>query len=179
MWNTHMVELFVSRGASLHHGNPVAWGFIQKIRPVLGLLKRHHAEQPELIKQANIALRWAVAEMERRYQLLAEMRVRDITAFNRKVTKLRGEADGAEADGNALVFNVGFSDPKRFELPKGIKAELADRGAKITLTGSDKEVIGEACAQMRAIRPPEPYKGKGIRMEGERVRRKVGKTGVA
>ncbi len=96
-----------------------------------------------------------------------------------RVLVIEGVGYRAEAEGQKLTFNVGFSNPKPYVLPKGVSVELADRGAKLTLKGIDKEVIGQVCAQIRAIRPPEPYKGKGIRFEGERVRRKVGKAGVA
>ena len=96
-----------------------------------------------------------------------------------RVMVIEGVGYRAELDGSTLIFNVGYSNPKPFELPKGIKVELADRGAKLTFTGIDKELIGQVCAKVRAIRPPEPYKGKGIRLIDEHVRRKVGKAGVA
>jgi large subunit ribosomal protein L6 len=95
-----------------------------------------------------------------------------------RVLVIEGVGYRAEANGQMLTFNVGHSNPKPYELPKGISVVLEDRGAKLTLKGIDKEEIGRVCAQIRAIRPPEPYKGKGIRLQGERVRRKVGKAGV-
>lgn len=110
--------------------------------------------------------------------LVQNMVVGVSTGYTR-VLVIEGVGYRAEAEGQRLTFNVGFSDPKFYELPKGISVELADRGAKLTLKGIDKEVIGQVCAQIRAIRPPEPYKGKGIRLQDERVRRKVGKAGVA
>ncbi|MFC1482305.1 50S ribosomal protein L6 [Myxococcota bacterium] len=95
-----------------------------------------------------------------------------------RVLVIEGVGYRAESEGNVLTFNVGYSKPVRYELPSGIKAELTERGARIALTGIDKETIGRASAQIRAIRPPEPYKGKGIRRLGEHIRRKVGKAGV-
>lgn len=109
---------------------------------------------------------------------LVQNMVIGVSAGYTRVLVIEGVGYRAEAEGQKLTFNVGYSNPVPFELPKGISVELADRGAKITLKGIDKEVIGQVCAQIRAIRPPEPYKGKGIRFEGERVRRKVGKAGV-
>ena len=95
-----------------------------------------------------------------------------------RVMLIEGVGYRAEPEGNKLLFNVGYSKPVPFELPEGIKVEIADRGAKLTFTGIDKEQIGQMCAQIRAIRPPEPYKGKGIKYSDERIRRKVGKTGA-
>ena len=95
-----------------------------------------------------------------------------------RVMLIEGVGYRAELEGKDLVFNVGYSNPVRYPLPEGIQVELADRGAKLTFTGIDKELIGQVCAQVRAIRPPEPYKGKGIRLADERIRRKVGKAGV-
>jgi large subunit ribosomal protein L6 len=109
---------------------------------------------------------------------LVQNMVIGVSAGYTRVLVIEGVGYRAEAEGQKLTFNVGYSNPVPFELPKGISAELTDRGAKITLKGINKEEIGQICAQIRAIRPPEPYKGKGIRFEGERIRRKVGKAGV-
>lgn len=110
---------------------------------------------------------------------LVQNMVTGVSTGYTRVLVIEGVGYRAEAEGQKLTFNVGHSKPMPYVLPKGISAELADRGAKITLKGIDKEEIGQVCAQIRAIRPPEPYKGKGIRFQGERVRRKVGKAGVA
>lgn len=109
---------------------------------------------------------------------LLQNMVTGVTEGYTQVMLIEGVGYRAEEDGRQLVFNVGYSNPVRFDLPEGIQVELADRGAKLTLKAIDKELIGQACAKIRAIRPPEPYKGKGIRLAGERVRRKVGKAGV-
>lgn len=109
---------------------------------------------------------------------LLQNMVTGVTEGYTQVMLIEGVGYRAEQDGEQLVFNVGYSNPVRFDLPDGIQVELADRGAKLTVTAIDKELIGQTCAKIRAIRPPEPYKGKGIRLAGERVRRKVGKAGV-
>jgi large subunit ribosomal protein L6 len=83
----------------------------------------------------------------------------------------------AEAKGNALVLNVGYSNPVQFSLPEGISASV-DRNTIIKLSGIDKEKLGRTAAAIRKIRPPEPYKGKGIKYAEERIRRKAGKAGV-
>ena len=83
----------------------------------------------------------------------------------------------AMSKGNAIEIHVGFSHSVEFKLPEGIVAEV-DKSNRITITGIDKEKVGQTAADIRAIRPPEPYKGKGIMYVGEKIRRKAGKTGV-
>lgn len=84
----------------------------------------------------------------------------------------------ANLAGKTLTLNVGFSDPVEFSLPEGISADV-DKDNKITISGIDKELVGLTAARIRAIRKPEPYKGKGIRYIDERIVRKVGKAGAA
>jgi large subunit ribosomal protein L6 len=83
----------------------------------------------------------------------------------------------AETKGNAIVLNVGYSNPVQFDLPEGVNASV-DRNTIIKLSGIDKEKLGRTAAAIRKIRPPEPYKGKGIKYAEERIRRKAGKAGV-
>jgi len=87
-------------------------------------------------------------------------------------------ASGCALDGTTLVLNVGYSHPIRMVPPDGI-AYLVEGTTKVAVTGFDKQLVGEEAARIRRTRPPEPYKGKGIRYEGEQVRRKAGKTGKA
>ena len=77
--------------------------------------------------------------------------------------------------GSAVELALGFSHPVIVDLPKGIEAKV--EGQKLTISGIDKEQVGELAARIRRLRKPEPYKGKGIRYENEQVRRKVGKSG--
>jgi len=83
----------------------------------------------------------------------------------------------AMSRGNTLEIHAGYSHPVEFRLPDGISAEV-DKNNRITIRGIDKEKVGQAAADIRAIRPPEPYKGKGIQYAGERIRRKAGKAGA-
>jgi len=78
--------------------------------------------------------------------------------------------------GNTLNMEVGFSHPVRFELPKGIEAKIEKQ--VVTLSGIDKQLVGETAARIRRIKPPEPYKGKGIKYTDEVIRRKAGKAAV-
>jgi len=82
-------------------------------------------------------------------------------------------------DGKKLDFNLGYSHPVEMTLPEGVTAAVEERGTKIKVTGIDKQVLGQVLANIKALRLPEPYKGKGIRFVGEQIRRKVGKTGAA
>ena len=83
----------------------------------------------------------------------------------------------AETRGNTIVLNVGYSNPIQFDLPEGVSASV-DRNTVIKLSGIDKEKLGRTAAAIRKIRPPEPYKGKGIKYAEERIRRKAGKAGA-
>lgn len=97
--------------------------------------------------------------------------------FTRRL-QVEGVGYRAELSGKNLVLNVGKSHPVEFSPPsKEISFEVEERGKLIIVSGVDKQQLGELCAQIRKSRPPEPYKGKGIRYEGEYVRRKAGKAG--
>lgn len=95
--------------------------------------------------------------------------------FERRL-ELIGVGYRAQKQGSKLVLNVGYSHPVEFEAENGLEIEVPTN-TKITIKGTDKERVGEFAANIRQVRPPEPYKGKGIRYEGEFVRRKEGKTG--
>ena len=97
----------------------------------------------------------------------------------RRQLYIEGVGYRAAIDGKKLVLNVGYSHNVVFEPPQGISFEIDKSGRDLTVVGIDKELIGELCAQIRRTRPPEPYKGKGIRYAGEKVRRKAGKAGKA
>jgi ribosomal protein L6, bacterial type len=82
----------------------------------------------------------------------------------------------AELKGRVVQFVLGYSHPIEFLLPNGVDCKI-DKNTHIVLTGSDKQVLGQVAANMRALRPPDPYKNKGIRYTGEVLRKKVGKSG--
>ena len=93
-----------------------------------------------------------------------------------KVLELIGVGYRAQLQGSKLVLAVGYSHPVEFEAPAGVTIEVP-ANTKVIVKGANKEHVGELAANIRGVRPPEPYKGKGIRYEGEHVRRKEGKTG--
>ena len=94
-----------------------------------------------------------------------------------KVLEINGVGYRAVVDGKDLVLNVGYSHPVKVEPPEGIEFEVDERTRQITVKGYDKQVVGHIAADIRKVRPPEPYKGKGIKYLGERIRRKAGKAG--
>lgn len=97
------------------------------------------------------------------------------TGFTRNL-ELIGVGYRAQKQGNKLVLNVGYSHPVEIEPEEGLEIEVP-ANTKVVIKGTDKERVGALAANIRGVRPPEPYKGKGIRYEGEFVRRKEGKTG--
>jgi large subunit ribosomal protein L6 len=108
--------------------------------------------------------------------LLNNMVVGVSEGFSRRL-EIQGVGYRAELQGNNLVLNVGYSHPVVIEPPDGISFEVEKGYRGISVLGIDKEVVGEMAARIRRVRPPEPYKGKGIRYQGEYVRRKAGKAG--
>jgi large subunit ribosomal protein L6 len=106
--------------------------------------------------------------------LLANMVTGIAKGFEKKL-EIVGVGFRADVQGDNLKLALGFSHPILYPIPKEIKIEV-EKQTQITIKGMDKQQIGTVAAQLRAIKPPEPYKGKGIRYLGERIRKKVGKT---
>ena len=94
-----------------------------------------------------------------------------------KSLEIQGVGYKAEAKPYGVNLIVGYSHPVKYEAPKGIKITV-ENNTTVKIEGADKEVVGQVAAELRSVRPPEPYKGKGIRYQGEQVRRKAGKTGA-
>lgn len=96
-----------------------------------------------------------------------------------KVLEVNGVGYRAEMDGSNLVLYVGYSHPVKVEPPEGIKFEVEAKTRLIKIGGYDRQVVGQIAANIRSVRPPEPYQGKGIKYLDERIRRKAGKAGKA
>ena len=110
------------------------------------------------------------------YRSLVNNMIRGVTqGFQRKL-ELQGVGYRSQLDGKNLVLNVGFSHQVKILAPDGIKLSV-DGNTNVIVDGLDKELVGQTAANIRIVRPPEPYKGKGIRYQGEYVRKKVGKAG--
>jgi large subunit ribosomal protein L6 len=103
--------------------------------------------------------------------------VTGVSAGFERVLEINGIGYRAEVSGNQIVLNLGYSHPVNFDIPKGISVEI-DRNNTIKLSGIDKEALGQMAASIRRLRPPEPYKGKGIKYAHEKIQRKAGKTGA-
>jgi large subunit ribosomal protein L6 len=108
---------------------------------------------------------------------LVDNMVTGVSSGFERVLEINGIGYRAEVKGQALVLNLGFSNPVNFDLPEGVSASV-DRNTVIKLTAIDKEKLGQTAASIRKLRPPEPYKGKGIKYAEERIIRKAGKTGT-
>lgn len=110
------------------------------------------------------------------YRSLVNNMVTGVTkGFQRKL-ELQGVGYRSQVDGKTLVLNVGFSHQVKITPPNGIRVSV-ENNTNVTVEGLDKELVGQTAANIRLVRPPEPYKGKGIRYQGEYVRKKVGKAG--
>ena len=108
--------------------------------------------------------------------LLANM-VEGVTKGYNKTLEIEGVGYKAETKPFGLQLSLGFSHPVQYKAPAGIKFAV-ENNTVVKIEGADKEMVGQVAAELRNMRPPEPYKGKGIRYQGEQVRRKAGKTGA-
>ncbi len=108
--------------------------------------------------------------------LIANMVTGVSKGFQKKL-EIVGVGYRARMDGETLVINIGYSNPVRVEPRPGIKLSVDKSARVITVEGNDKAMVGQTAAEIRKIRPPEPYKGKGIRYLGEQIRMKAGKAG--
>ncbi len=108
--------------------------------------------------------------------LVANM-IRGVTEGFERRLEIVGIGYRAQLGGRNLTFSLGYSHPVVFPLPEGVTAEV-DKQTSIVLRGIDKYLVGQTAARIRALRPPDPYKGKGVRYSDETVRKKVGKAGA-
>ncbi|MBN1981380.1 MAG: 50S ribosomal protein L6 [Chitinivibrionales bacterium] len=111
------------------------------------------------------------------YRVLIDNMVTGVTKGFQKILEIEGIGYKAEMKGRNLVILAGFSHPFLYVPREGVTI-AAETATKVVINGIDKEAVGQVAAEIRKIRPPEPYKGKGIRYQGERIVRKAGKTGT-
>ena len=109
--------------------------------------------------------------------LVANM-VHGVTQGYEQVLEINGVGYKAELKGETLIFSLGYSHQIELKLPKTIKATVDKTQTKVTVKGSDKQLVGQIAAQIRSFKVPEPYKGKGVKYANEVIRRKAGKAGA-
>ncbi|HEY7209137.1 MAG TPA: 50S ribosomal protein L6 [Bryobacteraceae bacterium] len=108
---------------------------------------------------------------------LAANAVQGVSSGFTRELDIVGTGYRADVKGNVATFTLGYSHPIEFLLPKGVDLKI-DKQTHLVLTGYDRQVVGEVAAQIRSLRPPDPYKNKGVRYTGEVLRKKAGKTGA-
>lgn len=133
-----------------------------------------HADRIEVVGAAKDRNTEALRGLTR--SLVANM-VTGVTQGFQKTLEINGIGYRAEAKGEQIVFHLGYSHPIAFDLPEGISAAV-ERNNVVRIFGIDKEKVGQTAAAIRRLRPPEPYKGKGIKYAEEHIRKKAGKTGT-
>ena len=104
--------------------------------------------------------------------------VTGVTAGFKKDMEIVGVGYRAELKGKVISFALGYSHPVEFPIPEGIQVTV-EKQTRLTVTGADRGQVGQVCADIRSLRPPDPYKQKGIRIAGERLKKKAGKAGAA
>ncbi len=154
-----------------------------KVRGPKGELTRlFHPDMTISLEEGQIVVRRPTDNREHRSlhgltrALLANM-VQGVSEGFRKELEIVGVGYRAEIQGKKMVLNVGYSHPVEIVPPEGITITVGRGAKRIAVEGVDKELVGQIAAQIRTVRKPEPYKGKGIRYVGEQVRRKAGKAG--
>ena len=148
--------------------------------------KLHVAVDPVLVVEiADGAVTLSRADESRRSKELLGLTRRlianalqGVSAGFSRILEINGVGYRADTAKNIIQLSLGFSHPIFFQLPPGVSAQV-DRQTRITIDGIDKQLVGEVAASIRRLRPPEPYKGKGIRYADEKVRRKAGKTAAS
>jgi len=152
-----------------------------KVNGPKGLLTQKMASGVSIVNEAGVA-RVVRADDSRQVRanhgltraLLNNMVKGVTTGFERKLD-IQGVGFKSEVKGTTLVMQLGFSHPINFPFPDGITISV-EKGTKLTVKGSDRQIVGETAAKLKSFRPPDSYKGKGVRFEGEHVRLKAGKT---
>jgi large subunit ribosomal protein L6 len=170
----------VPAGVDAHIGN----GVVQVKGPKGSLLVHLMPGISAELKDGAIALKRANDERQSRAfhglnRALIANAATGVSEGWKKQLDIVGIGYRAEKQGDAVLFNLGYSHPINFAVPEGIEIEVDSKANRVTVTGIDRQRVGQVAAEIRALRPPEPYKGKGIRYTGEKVRTKAGKQGAS
>jgi len=150
------------------------------VKGPLGSLTRRFGSEVSIEKDGDtLTFKAANAEanaMHGTVRALVAGMVKGVSEGYEKRLALVGVGYRAQAAGDKVNLSLGFSHPVVHKMPKGVKVETPQQ-TEIVIKGADKQQVGQVAAEIRAYRPPEPYKGKGVRYAGEQIRRKVGKAG--
>jgi large subunit ribosomal protein L6 len=144
----------------------------QEIHPAVDV----NIDKDEINVVLNDQSRKTVALQGMTRSLLSNM-VTGVSQGFERVLEINGIGYRAEVKGKTIVFNLGYSHPIDFPLPEGVTAQV-EKNNVVKINGIDKQLIGQTAARIRQLRPPEPYKGKGIKYAEEHIMRKAGKTGT-
>lgn len=142
--------------------------------PLCDVLNYELADGSVIITRKDPEDRFTAAQHGLRRTLLANC-VEGVTKGFSKTLEVVGVGYKVAVKGDVIELALGFSHPVIMDLPAGLEAKA--EGTKLTISGASKELVGEFCARIRRLRKPEPYKGKGVKYEGEVIRRKAGKSG--
>ncbi|HRT71264.1 MAG TPA: 50S ribosomal protein L6 [Syntrophales bacterium] len=159
-------------------------GRVIRVEGPLGTLSREIPMGFEVSTEAGVLTLKRLDESRRTRSLHGLMRtlvanmVTGVSTGFQKALEISGIGYRAEVAGDTLRMYLGFSRPVEYKIPEGITVKV-DRQVNMVFSGIDKEFVGRVAAEVRALRKPEPYKGKGVRYQGEKVRRKVGKSAGA
>ncbi len=132
--------------------------------------------EDDVITVVNLSKERNVSAFQGLTRALVANMVTGVSVGFQRVLEVNGIGYRAELKGKTIVLNIGYSHPIEFELPESVSAEVEKTSIK--LLGIDKEELGQTAAAIRRLRPPEPYKGKGIKYAEEYIQKKAGKTGV-
>jgi large subunit ribosomal protein L6 len=170
------MPIAVPQGVKVH----VADGTVRVEGPK-GKLARSHVPQVKVVVEGSTVVvqrqgdsREAKSAHGLTRRLVANM-VEGVSKGFTRGLEINGVGYRADARGNVLFLTLGFSHPIAYQLPAGVTAKV-DKQTAITLEGADRELLGQVAAQVRELRAPEPYKGKGVKYAGETIRRKAGKA---
>jgi len=148
---------------------------IQEVHPLMKIEVNEEAKQVLVIRPSDER---KCKELHGLTRTLVANNIQGVTAGFSKSLEIIGLGYNIKMQGDGLVLQLGFSHPINVKIPEGIKVEITNQTnpGKFTISGIDKQLVGQFAANSRSLRPPEPYKGKGIRYEGEYVRQKHGKS---
>jgi large subunit ribosomal protein L6 len=159
----------------------VVEGDIVRVKGPKGELEQRISDRVSVVREGEqlLVTRRSDAPYDRSmhglYRSLIANMVAGVTEGFEKVLEIQGVGYRATLKGNAIELQLGYSNPRQVEPPKGIEFEVPVP-TRIVVRGCDKQMVGQVAAEIRSLRKPDPYKGKGIRYRGEYVRRKVGKA---